>query len=434
VAGLPRRPPPLRADDLAGAQHGRRLAGADRRVLCRAAADPGAAARRQPAIGGAGCARAAAGGARRRGAGRAGLQRLPRGQPGRPGAGCAGAGRPACGLRGGAARCLAHGRAQFGRTGLHGSGRAGAVRQRPAGARQLAGGAGQRRTGAAGRGGVARGAHALRLHSGFRARAGRGVCAMSLRRRLVFASVLSIPLLLAFVAWLALAIARQGGLAPFQVPAGGATPVAADAATLARGRYLAAIGNCAGCHTASGGAPYAGGRGFDTPYGTVYSSNLTPHAGTGIGDWSLAEFRHAMRHGVSRNGVQSPVFPYANFARLDDADIEALYAWLRSLPPVDGAPPANALGFPANLPGAMTAWRLLYYRPVPVASGAGGDPLQRGRYLVDGIGHCNLCHGSRGTLSSQHAEGYLAGGQLRGWYAPALDAETLERYPAAELA
>jgi len=257
---------------------------------------------------------------------------------------------------------------------------------------------------------------------------------MSLRRRLVFASVLSIPLLLAFVAWLALAIARQGGLAPFQVPAGGATPVAADAATLARGRYLAAIGNCAGCHTASGGAPYAGGRGFDTPYGTVYSSNLTPHAGTGIGDWSLAEFRHAMRHGVSRNGVQSPVFPYANFARLDDADIEALYAWLRSLPPVDGAPPANALGFPANLPGAMTAWRLLYYRPVPVASGAGGDPLQRGRYLVDGIGHCNLCHGSRGTLSSQHAEGYLAGGQLRGWYAPALDAETLERYPAAELA
>src|SRR5690606_5605966 len=99
-------------------------------------------------------------------------------------------------------------------------------------------------------------------------------------------------------------------------------------------------------------------------------------------------------------------------------------------------PPASALRFPASLPGAMVAWRILYYRPGPAAAGGPAsrdDPLQQGRYLVDGIGHCNLCHGSRGTLSSQRAEGYLAGGQVRGWYAPALNAATLERFPAEEL-
>lgn len=257
---------------------------------------------------------------------------------------------------------------------------------------------------------------------------------MSLRRRLLFTGLLLLPLLLALAAWLALMIARQGGLAPFRVPPGGATAVAATEAMLARGAYLARIGNCAGCHTAAGGAPYAGGRGFDTPYGRVYSSNLTPHVDSGIGDWSLAEFRHAMRHGVSRNGVQSPVFPYASFARLTDADLDALYAWLHALAPAASLPPDDALQFPANLPGAMTAWRLLYYRPVPVAQASNGDPLQRGRYLVDGIGHCNLCHGTRGSLSSQQADGYLAGGQVRGWHAPALNAGTLQRYPPAELA
>jgi mono/diheme cytochrome c family protein len=257
---------------------------------------------------------------------------------------------------------------------------------------------------------------------------------VKLRRALVFASLLCAPLLLAFVAWLALAIARQGGLAPYRVPGGGTDTVAAAPAVLARGAYLARIGNCAGCHTGSDGEPYAGGRGFDTPYGTVFSSNLTPHPEAGIGDWSLQEFRHAMRHGVSRNGVQSPVFPYASFARLTDADLDALFAHLRTLPPSAAQPPDDALAFPANLPGAMTAWRLLYYRPVAATPALADAALEQGRYLVDGIGHCNLCHGSRGTLSSQFAEGYLAGGQVRGWHAPALNAATLERYPAAELA
>ena len=259
---------------------------------------------------------------------------------------------------------------------------------------------------------------------------------MSLRRRLLFIGILLLPLLLALAAWIALMLVRQGGLAPFRVPAGGATAVDATDAVLARGQYLARIGNCAGCHTAAGGAAYAGGRGFDTPYGRVYSSNLTPDVEHGIGDWSLAEFRHAMRHGVSRNGVQSPVFPYASFARMDDADIDALYAWLMAQPAVASEPPTDALGFPASLPGAMVAWRILYYRPGPVAARTDAsreDPLQQGRYLVDGIGHCNLCHGSRGTLSSQRAEGHLAGGQVRGWNAPALNAASLERFPADEL-
>ena len=94
---------------------------------------------------------------------------------------------------------------------------------------------------------------------------------------------------------------------------------------------------------ARGGTPFAGGRAFPTPYGTVFSSNLTPDPVHGIGAWSLAEFRHAMRHGVSRNGIQSPVFPYANFALLDDADLDALFVFLRALPPSDATVPDGVL-------------------------------------------------------------------------------------------
>src|SRR5690606_13428113 len=107
----------------------------------------------------------------------------------------------------------------------------------------------------------------------------------------------------------------------------------ADPSLRDRGEYLARLGNCETCHTPRGGVPFAGGRAFPTPYGTVYSSNLTPDVTHGLGDWSVAEFRHAMRHGVSRNGMQSPVFPYANFALLDDAALDALFVYLRSVPP-----------------------------------------------------------------------------------------------------
>jgi mono/diheme cytochrome c family protein len=256
---------------------------------------------------------------------------------------------------------------------------------------------------------------------------------MTLRRRLLVAAIVLLPLLLLAAGWIGLLFLQQGGMTPFRVPAGIARVVSADAASIERGRRLAQIGNCGGCHTAHGGAPYAGGRAFATPYGTIYSSNLTPDAQHGIGAWSLPEFRHAMRHGVSRNGVQAPVFPYANFALLDDAELDALFAFLATLPPVARTPPADRFEFPASLPGAMTAWRLLYYRPAAPRA-ATTAALQRGAALVDGIGHCAVCHGTRGAFSSLAAGARLDGGRVSGWYAPALNTQTLARYPPGALA
>ncbi len=258
---------------------------------------------------------------------------------------------------------------------------------------------------------------------------------MTLRRRLLFAAIVLLPLVLLAAGWIGLMFLQQGGAAPFRVPAGIARAVSTDAASVERGRRLAQIGNCGGCHTARGGKAYAGGRGFATPYGTIHSSNLTPDVQHGIGAWSLAEFRHAMRHGVSRNGVQAPVFPYANFALLDDAELDALFAFLATLPPEAQAPTADRLEFPASLPGAMTAWRLLYYRPASPRTATTAVPeLQRGAALVNGIGHCALCHGARGRFSSLAVGARLDGGRVSGWYAPALNTLTLARYPPGALA
>ncbi len=256
---------------------------------------------------------------------------------------------------------------------------------------------------------------------------------MTRRRLLLVACIL--PLALFATAWLLLMFARQGGMTPYRVPQGEARIVPTDATVIERGRALARLGNCAGCHTAFGGAPYAGGRAFVTPYGTIYSSNLTADPQHGIGAWSAAEFRHAMRHGVSRNGVQSPVFPYANFSRLSDAELDALFAYLAGVPAVPTTPPPDALEFPANLPGAMTAWRLLYYRPAPpLPAVAEATPLQRGAAIVEGIGHCAVCHGTRGTFASLAPGRQLGGGRVRGWYAPALNAQTLAHYAPGAVA
>ena len=168
------------------------------------------------------------------------------------------------------------------------------------------------------------------------------------RRALGWTLLALAPLLLLALAIGGVLLARQGGLAPYRVPTVERTVVASSPALLAEGEYLARIGNCATCHTTHGGTPYAGGRAFRTPYGTIHSTNLTPDPRSGIGEWSLAEFRHVMRHGVSRNGVLYPAFPYAHFALLADADLDALYAFLASLPASESATPPNRLEFPAS--------------------------------------------------------------------------------------
>lgn len=255
-------------------------------------------------------------------------------------------------------------------------------------------------------------------------------------RRIVLWSVLiALPLPLIAAAIGGVLLLRQGGLAPYRVPSAGGDIVAAGDAS--EGAYLARIGNCLTCHTVRGGVAFAGGRPFRTDYGTLYSTNLTPDSKTGLGDWSAEEFRHAMRHGVSRHGVLYPAFPYANFAHLTDADLDALFAYLRTLAPVEATPPPNDLAWPANWRGALVGWRMLHYRPAPLPERAGASPdWLRGRYLVDGLGHCAMCHGTRGAQGSLPAEGYLAGGRIpgQGWYAPPLDARQLARYDVDQLA
>ena len=193
---------------------------------------------------------------------------------------------------------------------------------------------------------------------------------------------------------------------------------------ITRGAYLAQAGNCMGCHTTRGGVPYAGGRGIETPFGTVYTSNLTPEPVTGIGRWSPAHFWRALHNGRSRDGrLLYPAFPYTNYTLLKREDSDAIYAYLRSLPPVVQANRAHGLRFPFNTQPALAVWRALYFTPGASVNDAKQSPeWNRGAYLVQGLGHCNACHGSRNALGATSGTLDLGGGliPMQNWYAPSL--------------
>ncbi|MDX3904885.1 MAG: c-type cytochrome [Pigmentiphaga sp.] len=197
-------------------------------------------------------------------------------------------------------------------------------------------------------------------------------------------------------------------------------------AAIERGRLVAAAGDCMVCHTAPGGAPHAGGRALDTPFGTIYTTNITPDPETGIGLWSLAAFERAMREGVHRDGRRLyPAFPYTSFAKLTDADIQSVYAYLMTQPPVKATPPPNQLAFPYNIRPLLAGWNALFhdkavYQPDPSQS----LMWNRGAYLVQGAGHCGACHTPRNALGAEKSGklDYLAGGMAEGWEAPALSA------------
>ena len=202
--------------------------------------------------------------------------------------------------------------------------------------------------------------------------------------------------------------------------------VAADAATIARGAYLARAGNCMGCHTARGGAQFAGRRGIETPFGVVYASNLTPDAETGLGRWSSAEFWRALHHGRSKDGrLLYPAFPYPEFTLVTRADSDALFVFLRSLPPVRQEARAHELRFPYGLQASLAVWRALYFRPARFEP----EPQRsadwnRGSYLVRGLGHCVACHSGRNVLGATAGGAELGGGliPMQDWYAPPLAA------------
>jgi mono/diheme cytochrome c family protein len=200
-------------------------------------------------------------------------------------------------------------------------------------------------------------------------------------------------------------------------------PESFDPALVKRGAQLASVGDCIVCHTSDGGRPFAGAKALPTPFGTLYSDNITPDEKTGIGNWSFSAFQRAMTNGVARDGSHLyPALPYEHFTQVDDDDLKAIYAFLMTREPVQQAQPKNdllpGLGFRPLLAG----WKLLFLKQTHTAPDASrSTEWNRGRYLVDGLGHCGGCHSPRNLLGAEEHSADLEGGVAEGWIAPALD-------------
>ena len=219
-----------------------------------------------------------------------------------------------------------------------------------------------------------------------------------------------------------------------------ATSYPVDAKTRAlikRGEYLTKAGDCIACHTDTqhNGKAFAGGLGIYTPFGTIYSPNITPDKSTGIGLWSNEDFIRAMHQGIAPNGsYYFPVFPFPSFAKINKNDLLAIKAYLFSLPPINKANQANEMMWPFNWRFLQLGWRILFlhaneYQP---------DNQQtlswnRGAYLVQGLGHCSMCHTPLNLLGAEKKKYYLTGGFIQGYYAPNISASGLKGVPIADI-
>lgn len=218
------------------------------------------------------------------------------------------------------------------------------------------------------------------------------------------------------------------------VPNSGEPVIASDlseAELVERGQYLVAAANCGSCHTAVGSEFMAGGVAFETDFGTLYSTNITPDPGTGIGLWSERDFLNSMRYGVRPSGEHLyPAFPYTSFTKVPDQDIAAIYAYLQKVPAVNQGTPENALSFPFGFRPLMAFWKILFFdagvfEPVEQRS----DEWNRGAYLVEALAHCSACHTPRNILGAQQTAKHMSGGEYldripggehRYWSAPNL--------------
>jgi mono/diheme cytochrome c family protein len=203
-------------------------------------------------------------------------------------------------------------------------------------------------------------------------------------------------------------------------------PLAFDAAQVQHGARVAALALCANCHTARPGAPFAGGFKLATPFGAVYSTNITPDRATGIGTWTQAAFVRAMRHGVARDGSHLyPAFPYDHYTRLAPADVDALYAFMMTRPAIHAPPHANDLVFPLGFRPFLAGWKLLFLDDAPVAvDTAQTAEWNRGAYIAASMGHCAACHSPRNVLGAVDGKDFLGGGEAEGWYVPALNGKS----------
>ena len=196
--------------------------------------------------------------------------------------------------------------------------------------------------------------------------------------------------------------------------------VAATPEMVTRGAYLTRAADCMVCHTRAGGAAYAGGREFDLgAMGKLYTPNITPDKATGIGDWTDDDFRSAMQLGIGRgHKFLYPAFPYASYTLISDADVLAIKAYLFSLAPVSATPPPNAMRFPFNQRFLMAFWNTLFNPRARLLADASQSPeWNRGRYLVEGLGHCGECHTPRNLLQARKSSAAYAGAIAQKWHA-----------------
>jgi mono/diheme cytochrome c family protein len=237
--------------------------------------------------------------------------------------------------------------------------------------------------------------------------------------RIIWSIVAAIVIVAAAAAF---AVTWRPAIAAIEPPA----TASFDAALVKRGRELAAIGNCSDCHTLRGGEAFAGGLPVPTPFGTIYSSNITPDTETGIGRWPEAAFRRAMRDGVDRDGRHLyPTFPYDHFTNVSDEDDSALYAYLMTRRPVHAPARANQLPFPLDQRFVIAGWKLLFlrhgtYQPDSTKSAE----WNRGAYLVEGLAHCGACHTPRNALGAERATAQFAGGDVDNWHAYAINGQS----------
>jgi len=206
---------------------------------------------------------------------------------------------------------------------------------------------------------------------------------------------------------------------------------AAGDSQIERGKYLALAGNCASCHTVGSDGFMAGGVAFETPFGRIYSTNITPDPDTGIGNWTAVEFLNSMRHGLRPDGEHLyPVFPYTSFTKVTDEDIAALFAYLNSITALRREAPENEISFPFNMRSLMSVWKKMFFDAgVFEADNAKSSEWNRGAYLVEALAHCGACHSPRNLLGAEHPDMTMTGGvytdkvpsgALRPWSAPNL--------------
>lgn len=263
---------------------------------------------------------------------------------------------------------------------------------------------------------------------------------MSKQKLRIALSVVAVVVVIALVlgGWL---FQRQGGMATLFASAvpSAPEPNLQDPALIARGKYLALAGDCVACHTEGSGQKYAGGLEFATPFGTMYSTNITPDVKEGIGSWSANDFWRVIHYGVSpKHGFLYPAYPFTNFNSLSRQDSDAIFAYLKSLPPSSRPNTENKMPFPFSFRPILLGWRLLFFKAAaPYQPDAGQSAAwNRGKYLVDGLGHCNMCHSGRGPFASLPASMDLSGGEVvgQGWYGPALNQEGLADWSVDDIA